>query len=156
MAILEKLKELIPWRKKDQTAQELAPVAEGSGWPVDTLWPSAFEAPWAMPRGWWPDLRAEDDGEKVTVRANVPGLDPKDVHVTIREGLLEIHGEQKRERKHGGRVERRWGAFSRSVTLPSGLDTAAATAECRHGVLTVRIPYARGFTRKVTRIPIFG
>lgn len=101
-------------------------------------------------------MRVDDDGDTVILRAAVPGLDPKDVNVTIREGLLEIRCEQQRERKYGGRVERRWGAFSRAVTLPSGLDTAAATARCRHGLLTVRIPYAREATRKVVRIPIFG
>ena len=80
----------------------------------------------------------------VVVKAALPGVKPDDVEITIVGDTLTIKGEAKAEeevkREDYLYQERRYGAFSRSVTLPSGLDTDKAEATFENGVLTLTIP----------------
>jgi HSP20 family protein len=95
-------------------------------------------------RRWVPavDL-VETDGEFV-LRADLPGLSEGDVNVELDDNVLTISGERKsehEERKEGYyRVERSSGAFSRSLTLPDGVDPESVHANFENGVLEVRIP----------------
>jgi HSP20 family protein len=78
------------------------------------------------------------------VRADVPGVEPKDIEVTAQDGVLTIRGErraEKRESKTGfERVERVAGAFVRRFTLPDTAQTESITAKQNNGVLEVTIP----------------
>jgi HSP20 family protein len=95
-------------------------------------------------RRWVPAMDlAETDGEYV-LRADLPGLTEKDVNIELDERVLTISGERKaehEERKEGyHRIERSSGSFSRSLTLPEGVDASAIKASFDHGVLEVRVP----------------
>jgi HSP20 family protein len=82
--------------------------------------------------------------EHVILRVDVPGVDPKQLNVTIRNGILCLSYEDQRE-WHDGNGEgsnRRYAAFRRSVALPEGLDVSTAEAGCKNGVLAVRIPWS--------------
>jgi HSP20 family protein len=95
-------------------------------------------------RRWIPAMDlVETEGEFV-LRADLPGLSEEDVNIELEDNVLTIKGERKaehEERKEGYyRVERSSGAFSRSLTLPEGVDAEAVKASFDRGVLEVRIP----------------
>lgn len=83
----------------------------------------------------------------LVVRTELPGVDPaKDVKVSVREGMLVIDGERRQkeevEEKDFYRMETSYGAFTRRVPLPEGVDTDTITAEYKEGVLEVVVPQA--------------
>jgi HSP20 family protein len=92
-------------------------------------------------------IRAIDLSETestVELRMDVPGVSPENIDIQIRGNLLTISGESKEEKEEKDRsyhrVERRQGAFSRTVTLPCQVVESKAKAEIRAGVLTLSIP----------------
>jgi HSP20 family protein len=91
----------------------------------------------------FPLVNVFTDGDGLVVRAEVPGIKPEQLQVQVEPGRLTITGERQQEAAQNGsyhRRERRHGRFSRTVQLPRDLDSEQAAAECRNGVLTVRIP----------------
>jgi HSP20 family molecular chaperone IbpA len=90
-----------------------------------------------------PYVRVEDyreDGDYV-LRAELPGIDPdKDVEVKIEGEMLTIRGERREEDKDKNHHEFHYGAFSRSVPLPGGVEPEDITAVYKDGVLEVRVP----------------
>lgn len=87
--------------------------------------------------------RAEDG--KYIVRAELPGFDDpeRQIHITTSGGVLTVSAERESRRAEGGRSEFRYGAFSRSVTLPDGADTANITAKYTNGILEITVPVER-------------
>ena len=94
--------------------------------------------------GWTPAVDIFEDTEGVTFKFDLPEVDPKDVDVRLEDGTLTVRGERKLERedKQDGyhRVERAYGAFARSFTLPATLDAEKVNAEAKNGVLRIFIP----------------
>lgn len=93
----------------------------------------------------YPAVNVFSDKNGMVVRAEVPGINAEDIHLEVESGRFTLSGERKLEpREDGGyhRRERRVGKFSRMLRLPDDLDTHAAAAELRDGILTVRIPKA--------------
>lgn len=90
------------------------------------------------------DVQTEKD--EYVLRADVPGLKPEDLHVEVVDNTVTIHGEIKEESKTEQDnfllQERRYGQFSRSVTLPTPLDPGKAEATIENGVLVLRLPKA--------------
>jgi len=100
------------------------------------------------------DVAEHDDGYVVT--AEIPGASKDDVTVEARDGVLTLRGEKRSEREgkkeHSRWVERSYGSFSRSFTLPSNADTGRVHASFQDGVLTVEIPKAEEKKPKVIDI----
>jgi HSP20 family protein len=87
-------------------------------------------------------IRIEDevlDG-RYEVRAELPGVDPADIGVTVRDGQLTVKATRTEKTASNGRSEFRYGAFTRTVPLPVGADEDAITASYVRGVLTVAVP----------------
>ena len=88
------------------------------------------------------DLVEED--EHLVLRADLPGLTEDDVNVEVKDGVLTVSGErraeEKTEEKGYHRIERSYGSFSRSLSIPEGIDPEQVSAEFDNGVLEVRIP----------------
>lgn len=88
------------------------------------------------------DVLDEDDA--IVVRADVPGIKPEEVEVHVQDDVLTVRGaheEQSEEKaKRYVRRERRYGAFTRSIALPPGVDAEAIKASCQDGVVEVRVP----------------
>jgi len=88
------------------------------------------------------DIREEDDA--FYVDAEVPGLAAEDVKVDIEKNVLTLSGERKVEKEEVDgtyrRVERQYGSFTRSFTLPETVDTENITADLKEGVLALRLP----------------
>lgn len=100
------------------------------------------------------DVR-ETDGE-VRVSAELPGIDEKEVEISVDGDVLTIKGEKKEEKEEKGeeyyRLERTYGAFRRSVTLPCPVDVDKATASAAKGVLTVVLPKAAAAKKKTIAV----
>jgi HSP20 family protein len=95
-------------------------------------------------RRWMPAMDLVETEEHFVLRADLPGLAEGDVNIEVEDSVLTISGERKAEHetaKEGyHRVERAFGSFSRSLTLPDGVDPDAVTANFDRGVLEIRIP----------------
>ncbi len=95
-------------------------------------------------RRWIPAMDVVETDDTFVLRADLPGLSESDVNIELEDNVLTISGERKsehEERKEGYyRVERASGSFSRSLTLPEGVDPEAVRASFDRGVLEVRIP----------------
>src|SRR5438034_5514386 len=95
-------------------------------------------------RRWLPAMDLIETDDHFVLRADLPGLSEDDVNIEVEDRVLTVSGERKAEHetsKEGyHRVERASGAFSRSLTLPEGIDADAVAATFDRGVLEVRIP----------------
>ena len=105
---------------------------------------------------WVPAMDLVESEDHFLLKADLPGLAEEDVNIEIRDNALTITGERKsehEERERGWyRLERSFGQFSRSLTLPEGVDSDAVEAHFDRGVLEVRIPKPE--QRKPRRIAI--
>ena len=94
--------------------------------------------------GWTPACDIYEDEEAVTLRFELAGVDPKDVDVRFENGVLTVKGERKldreEKRENYHRVERSYGTFTRSFSLPGTLDPERIKAEARNGVLAITLP----------------
>ncbi len=108
------------------------------------------------PRRWVPAMDLTETEDHFVLRADLPGLGEEDVKLEVEDRVLTIAGERRSEHevKKGGfhRVERGSGSFSRSLTLPEGVDPDAIAASFDKGVLEVRIPKPE--ERKPRRVEI--
>lgn len=97
---------------------------------------------------------------EVVVKANLPGVKPEEVDIHITGDTLTIKGERKTEeeikRENYLYQEHRYGAFSRSVSLPAGLNTDKAQASLENGILTLTIPKAEEAKPKVIKVKTKG
>lgn len=87
------------------------------------------------------------DGDRLVIRAELPGIDPdEDVEITIEDDVLHLRAERKvhseTEEQQGYRSEFRYGSLSRSIRLPAGASEADVTATYADGILEVRVPVA--------------
>jgi HSP20 family protein len=96
-------------------------------------------------RSWMPAVDIyESDDHSLVVKAELPDVKREDINVTVENNVLTVRAERKlaetiaRDRFH--RMERQYGAFSRSFTLPTSVDAGAINASYKDGVLTIRLP----------------
>jgi HSP20 family protein len=142
---------LIPWRNKQPEGErgELSPILALRG-EMERLFDSFFREPfggmdWAL-RGadkWAPAVDVAENEKELTVRAELPGIDPKDLEVTVTGNQLVLSGEKRESSEHEGKnffhSETRYGSFRRAVPLPEGIDTENVDAQYANGVLTLKL-----------------
>jgi HSP20 family protein len=118
---------------------------------MNRLFSSFFDTPPAAGGGdgggvrrWIPAMDLVETDDHYVLRADLPGMSEGDVDLSLEDNVLTLSGERKTEHEQGGegfyRLERAAGAFSRSLTLPEGVDGDAISARFDKGVLEVRIP----------------
>ena len=94
--------------------------------------------------GWTPACDIYEDGDEVIVRAELAGVDPKDVDIRFENGVLTVKGERKLEkeekRDNYHRLELAYGTFTRSFSLPATVDPDKIRAESKNGVLAIHLP----------------
>lgn len=117
------------------------------GWmrPSHWEWPRWAEMTKALPFGGrWPQVDVIDRENEVLIKAEVPGVDKKDLEVTVTDDTVTIRGEKKREEKEEKtdyyRCEIERGEFVRTLTLPAGVDGAKAKATFKDGMLELSLP----------------
>ena len=143
---------------------ELAPFGEFDRMrrDMDRLWDSFLEG---VPgrrgeeRGeWLPSLDVSETKNELVVKAEVPGMDHKDIDVSLFNGVLTIKGEKKQEReeKEAGYhlVERSYGSFVRSVQLPKEVQGDKISASYKDGILKIALPKSEEAKKKEIRIKV--
>ena len=95
---------------------------------------------------WLPPVDVVEEGDNLVFRAELPGVSRDDIEVKVENGVLTLRGEKRQEKETGAeaahRVERIYGAFHRSFTLPSSVDAEKVQAHYKDGVLTLVLPKA--------------
>ena len=118
-----------------------------------------FTAPFVSER-MAPRIDISETKDALEITAELPGIDEKDVEVTLSEGMLTIRGEKKSERdekdteKNWHVIERSYGAFSRSIALPFEPDSGKVEAKFDKGVLRIRLPKPPEVAKKQQKIEI--
>jgi HSP20 family protein len=159
------IKDLVPWaRRETPEGKEESPLVA-----LQRDMNRAFEGFWnradrpfgglaaafgeGSPRS---DVVETDRGVEVTVE--LPGLDEKDIDVSISDGAVTVKGEKKVERKEEKRgyyiSERSYGSVFRSIPLPAGVDPDKAEATFRNGVLTVLLPQTAEAKAQVRKVEV--
>ncbi len=102
----------------------------------------------------WPQIEVSETDREVKVAAELPGMDQKDVEVTLAEGALTLKGEKKSE-SQGALYSERWhGQFQRSLQLGPDIDPEKVTASFKNGILTVTLAKRAEAERQVKRISV--
>jgi len=128
-------------------------------WMFDQMQRSFFGDPWSggvermFERA--PRFDLEETSDAIMLRAEIPGVEPEDLHIEFRDGIVTLRGETRREEgqaERGGQT-RSYASFYRQIALPSDADADHAQASYRHGLVTIRFPKTRE-QANVKRIPI--
>lgn len=120
----------------------------------ETTWPASFGGPS------FPAIDVVENENGFKVKADLHGMGPEDVHVTVSEGVLTIHGERREEKEEGAEAEnflRReisYGSFSRTVALPESADIDDAQASFENGMLVVEVPKRSEYAGRPRRLEI--
>ncbi len=105
-----------------------------------------------------PRIDETEDDKAIHVRVELPGMDQKDVDITLTDGLLTIRGEKKQEDEEKGkdyyRTERVFGTFRRSIPIPVEVDESKIDASFKKGVLKITLPKSAEAQKKVKHIPV--
>jgi HSP20 family protein len=147
---------LIPWRNKsrqgtESAGGELSTVVDFrremdrlfDSFFREPFWPSAGEGVLGGLTAWSPALDVAETNDEVEVRAEIPGVDPKQLDIAVQGNRLVISGEKKetKESKENAfhRRESYYGSFTRELQLPGGVDAGKVDATYADGVLTIRL-----------------
>jgi HSP20 family protein len=115
-----------------------------------------------MRRGAWaPPVDIFDSGsQELVIKAELPDMSKDDIEITVENGTLTLRGEKKMDssikEEHCHRIERAYGAFSRSFSLPATIDTSRVSADYKNGVLTVRLPVREEAKPKQIQVQVQG
>ena len=120
--------------------------------------PRLFENNGGAKYEWVPAADISETEKEYLVKAELPGVKREDVKVTLEDGVLTIQGERKLEKEENGekthRVERFYGNFYRSFTLPDNADAANIRAESKDGILNVHVPKLKVEKPKAVEIKV--
>jgi len=107
---------------------------------------------------WSPLVDVEESDKEYTIKAELPEVKKENVKVELEDGSIRISGERKLEKEEKGlrfhRLERSYGAFERSFTLPEGTERKNVSAEFKDGLLKVHLPKGEGAIHKTLEIPV--
>ena len=139
---------IIPWRKTEEKEEttELARTFTDLQNEINCLFENFFgEALHELPTvGFAPSVDVTETNEDIVVKADLPGLDEKDIEVTLEDGALILKGEKKEEKEDqrtgAYRIERSYGTFYRRLPLPVEVELEKVVATFDRGVLEVKLP----------------
>jgi len=138
-----------PFASVDASFNRLLPSLFGQ-WPRFSFDGSTVE--------WRPSADISETDQEYLIRAEVPAVKKEDVKVTVDRGIITIQGERKQEKEEKSekhhRVERFYGSFERSFSLPEGVDADAIRCDSKDGVLTVHVPKSKAEAPKVKQIKV--
>ena len=152
---------LIPWGNRKSAGGEMSPLGDLRS-EINRVFDSYFREPFGAVTesfGWGdqmaPSLDVSETDKEITVQAELPGVDPQDLDITVTADRITISGEKRetveRSEKNYHHKEIRSGKFSRTISLPPGVDTDNVAADHKNGVLTVRIKKSEAVTaRKIS------
>jgi HSP20 family protein len=129
---------------------------------MDRLWDSFLEGRPVRRsedgREWSPSVDISETKNDLVIKAELPGLDPKDIDISMNNGYLTIKGEKKHEKEEKGEnyhlIERSYGAFTRSVQLPREVQSDKITASFKNGILRITLPKSEEAKKKEIKIKV--
>jgi len=136
------MRSLIPWRSTEKSLTRMRDE-------MDELFGRFFGVPAELPTNgetsvWAPRVDISETEKAFVVKADLPGVEPKEVEVSVSDGVLTLKGEKREQKeekqKNFHRMERFVGQFFRSIPLPAGADEENVVATSAKGVLTICIP----------------
>ena len=141
------------------TTQPLSPIAVlGSVERLLEEMDRQLRIPMGWQGGWWPKVDVLQRDKEIVVRADLPGVDPKDVEITVVSGQLVLRGSKQASysSSEGGVLmsECYYGAFERMIPLPAEVDVSRAEATYRDGVLEVRLPLVSTKDHKPVKVKV--
>ncbi|MBE0427964.1 MAG: Hsp20/alpha crystallin family protein [Nitrospirae bacterium] len=155
----EPAKALTPFHEMERPFQE-----------IEKRFEDFFRRPFSLMPSWWPRLGLPEmeeispsvdvftEGDDVVVKAELPGMQKEDIDVSLTEDAITISGEKKKEEKVEKKdyysLERSYGSFKRSFSLPAEVQTEKASAKFKDGILEIRIPKTEEAKQKEKKIPI--
>lgn len=153
--------DLIPWRNRNAVSPSLRrdPFFALHD-QVNRLFDEfsrGFDMPALGDRGLgWPSIDLKEDDKRVCVEAELPGMEEKDIEVTLLENTLTIRGEKRIEEEDAKRQysERYFGRFERQIPLGADVDADKVSAKFKNGVLKIEIPKAAEAQTRVRRIKV--
>ena len=126
-----------PWTLLNQLQGEMGRM-------FDTRTRSGGDGSQRAASDWVPAVDIREEDERYVIHADVPGVEAKDIDVSMEDGILSIRGERKFENEESRegykRVERVRGSFYRRFSLPDSTDAESVSAKCKDGVLEIAIP----------------
>ncbi len=138
---VENMFELVPWRSNRGALAR--PRRDLFNWFFEDLTLPDF---WTAEQEWLPAFDVSETENEIVVKAELPGMDVKDIDIALTDGLLTIKGERKLEREdkkeNYHRIERQFGSFSRSLNLREKVKADGIEAAYKDGILTVALPKA--------------
>jgi len=144
-------KELTPFRDFERMRRDM-----------DRLWGSFFEG--SLKKGtdgeaqWLPSLDISETSNDLVVKTELPGMDPKDIDISLNDGMLTIKGERKQEKEEKEEnyhlIERSYGSFCRSVKLPKEVKHDKVKASFRNGVLKIVLPKSEESKKKEVKVKV--
>jgi HSP20 family protein len=152
---------LAPWRPFDEMARWEREMERRFGEFFGGRIPRLGEerlSPWRSLGLREPAVDLYEEKDEIVVKAELPGMTKDDIQVNIAEHLLTIKGEKKKEEeakeKDYYRSERMYGAFSRSIALPTEVSTEKANATFKNGVLEIRLPKSEAAKKKEIKVKV--
>jgi len=115
-----------------------------------------------MRRGAWaPPVDIYDSGShELVIKAELPDMSKEDIDITVENNMLTLRGEKKMDssikEEHCHRIERTYGSFSRSFSLPATVDTTKVSADYKNGVLTIKLPVREEAKPKQIQVQVQG
>ncbi len=107
---------------------------------------------------WIPAVDISESEGEYLIKAELPGVKKEDIKVTLQEGVLTIQGERKQDKEEKGRkyhrVERSYGTFMRSFTLPDSADDSKVSAEFKDGLLSLHVPKSEKAKPKAIEVKV--
>jgi HSP20 family protein len=154
---------IVPWRRSEErslaerTPDPFSYLRNQINRVFDDFWGESSLTPrHEIAAGFWPQVDVTETDKEIKVSADIPGVEPKDIDVSVEDGMLTIKGEKKyeREEKEKGqyRIERSYGSFERAIELPAEVDESKA--EFKKGVLRLTLPKRPGAQSRRKKIPI--
>ena len=142
--------ELTPWRpfEFDRIRKEM-----------DRVWDSFLEGrPMRRAGEWLPSIDVSETKSDLVIKAELPGMDSKDIDISLSNGFLTIKGEKNQEKEEKDEnyhlIERSYGSFTRSVQLPREVQSDKITASFKNGVLRVTLPKSEEAKKKEIKIKV--
>jgi HSP20 family protein len=149
---------LVPWKRQDIERPAASLQREMNRLFDDFFTRDFFVEPFRGMGEWRPALDVAETDTAIIVKADLPGLEVKDIDVSLRGDILTIKGQKKEEKeektKSYHRVERHFGSFERSVRLPAPVKGDQVEASFKDGVLNIQLPKTEEAKQKSIRIKV--
>ncbi len=156
-------KSLMPWRRNKEVSSPRDPFLSFRR-EMDDMLERFIDGhgfqPFSDQEGFAPAVDVKESDKEIVVTAEVPGIEEKDLDLSLRDDMLTIKGEKKSEREEKDKdqyySERIYGSFQRTIQLPSEVDADKVSASHKKGVLTITLPKNPAAAGKTKKIEIAG